>query len=140
TDVVPGDRLADRRGKIHVANAEIAGARIVGARLETRRWQFYKRMMLADSDRLRHGCHLPHERPGLTFAGESDCRLDFSVLWKVLCVREIERAARWIQTKTSLLRALQCAGNLMSVAQKRVCCIHQRTIAFFRRDFTARKR
>src|SRR6266516_7553796 len=96
TDVAPGNRLADRRGEVHVLDPKIAGARIVGARHETPRWQFDKRMMFADGDRLRHGRHLTHERPRFTFAGESDSRLDFSVLRKVLSVREIERAARWI--------------------------------------------
>src|SRR5437879_4771797 len=96
TDVVLVDRLADRRGEVHVLDAEIAGARIVGARLETRWRQFDKRMMFADGDRLRHRRHLPHEWSRFTLTGESDGRLDFSVLRKVPCVREIERAARWI--------------------------------------------
>src|SRR5260221_14555159 len=95
-EVVPGDGFADGRGKVHEANSRVPGARIVCARLETRRRQLDKRDVLSNSNGLRYWCDLPDQRAGLAFTGESKSRFDFSVLRKILCVREKESAARRI--------------------------------------------
>src|ERR1044072_940085 len=54
-DVSPGDRLANRRGEIHVLDSKITGPRIVYARLKTRRWQLDERHTLANGNGLRGG-------------------------------------------------------------------------------------
>ncbi len=95
-EVVPGDGFADGRGKVHEANSRVPGARIVCAWLETRRRQLDKRDVLSNSDDLWDGRDLPDQRAGLAFTGEGQRGFDFSVLRKILCVRQKESAARRI--------------------------------------------
>src|SRR5437588_13100016 len=96
-EVALGDGFADRGGKVHEGNSEVSGAWIIEASLETRRRQLDERMMLADSDCLRHRRDLSHQRPGFTFTGERKSSFDFRVLRKIPGVREIESAARGIE-------------------------------------------
>src|SRR5713226_7074921 len=130
-DVAFGYGIANRRRKIHERDAEISGARIVCARPEARWRQLDKRNMLADGDRLGDWRHGTNPRPGFTFSCERERSFDFSVPGKVFRVGEIESAARRIQTKLTLLIALQRAGNSMSIAQIESSGVNQRAIAFF---------
>src|SRR5882672_11433402 len=138
-NVVLRDRLADWRGKIHIVNSEIAGARIVGPRLESRRRQLNKRMMLAHGDRPGIRRYLPQHWSRF-FAGEGKPRFDFSVLRKVFGVTEIESAASWIQTEDSLLQTLQRVRNLMRVTQVKGGGVNQRPTAFFGSNFKSPQR
>src|ERR1700716_3437742 len=87
-------------------------------------------MMLADSDRLRHWRNLAHVLARLAFTRKSERGFDLGVLREILCVRQVKSAAGWIQTKIALLRALQCARNLMSVTQIKRRRVNQRAIPF----------
>src|SRR5438552_810803 len=96
TDEVLGDGFANRRGKVHEANSEIPAAGIIDAGFETGWRQLDKRDVLANSNGLRDWCDLSHQRASLAFTGERKSSFDFGVLWKILCICEIEGAACWI--------------------------------------------
>src|ERR1700733_7654863 len=55
----------------------------------------------------------------------------FCVLWKVFCARQIEGAARGIETEHSLLHAAQSGGYVVRVAQEKVCGIDEHGTAVF---------
>src|SRR5437879_4546084 len=103
-DEVLSDWIADRRREIHVLNSEVTRTRIVFARLESWRRQLDERNVLANSDCLRVRRHRTHEWTGVAFSRERQRRFNFSVLRKVLRVREVEGRARGFQTKLTLLQ------------------------------------
>ena len=72
------DRFANRRGVIHVANAEKTRPRIVGARLVPRRRKLHERVMLAHRDRFGRRRHIT-DPPARFLSRKRECGLHFRI-------------------------------------------------------------
>src|SRR6185503_1660084 len=95
-------RLFNRRREVHVVDVLKTRAWIENAWLETRRRQLHERMTFANGDRFGHGYDFSYEL-ARRLTGECQCGLNFSVLWKVFGVWEIERAPRRFKAIRPLL-------------------------------------
>src|SRR5688572_26803585 len=138
-DETLGYRLFDRRGKVHVINAEITGARIEHARLVTCRRQLNKRVTLAHGDRLGHRDDLPY-KSSRGVASERERRFNFRVLREVLRVRQVKRAATRIEPIRALLSALQGRRHFVNVAQIKIGRVHKHASALLGCDFETPQR
>src|SRR5215468_4784796 len=96
--------------------------------------------MFAHRYGLRVGRHRSHQRSGFALGSKSKSGFDFSIPGKILCISEIESRPRGVETKLTLLTALQRSGHSMDVAQIKVGCVDQRAIAFFGPDFETPQR
>ena len=125
------DRLAHRRRIIHIRNAIKTRTRIVGTDLVTRWRQLYERVMLAHCNRRRIRRYILHPFSRL-ITGERERRFHFRVQWKILRVRQINRASRAIQFVRALFRSFQRCRHTMRVAQIKIRRVHQQMTVFFR--------
>src|SRR4030095_9649460 len=123
-----GNWLLNRGRKVHISNAVETRTRIKSSGLVTGGRQFNERYMLTNCNCFRSRCYLTDQRSRL-ICGERQRGFDFCVLRKILCIREIERAATGIQSEGALLRALKCGSYLMHVAEIEVCSVYERSSA-----------
>ena len=122
-----------------IADAEKRRTRIGLAHVESRLRQRHKAVTLADRDRFGVRRHVAHISTGIG-AGERERDFDLGVLRERLGVRHVDRAARAIERKRSLLCATQGADRVVRVAQHEVGCVDQHTLSVLRFDGEAEDR
>src|SRR5215510_2080362 len=88
-------------------------------------------MMLADCDRVRGRSDAAEQRAGF-LAGERDDRFDLGILREAFGPRQIERAARFIESVIALPAPAQPFGHAVRVTQEERRGVNQRSVAVSR--------
>src|SRR5262245_43138316 len=85
-------------------------------------------MMLADCDRVRGRSDAAEQRAGF-LAGERDDRFDLGILREAFGPRQIERAARFIESVITLPATAQPSGPPVRVPQEERRGVNPRSVA-----------
>src|SRR5262249_54318667 len=122
------DGLGDGSGVIHVGGSVVAGARIESARLVSSGRKLDEGMVLAHCDGIGRRSNAQEPLAGI-FAGKGESGFDFGVEREIFCVWEIQSAAGRVEFEGALFVALECGGNVVSVAEEEVGGVDEGVVA-----------